>query len=686
MQSGVSSKAASNHSSHHGASPIGNTPTKPTRAASNASKVNTYIGGDPFTEGVVEKSSPAPAVSPQPKHSAKPKLFVKGGRRPSVLPTDTNKTPYANKSKHSPSQATAVRNPNDVITPIKRSGRNPSAPFRPQLRSKPAPLCSDTYRKPLVKPEIPVTRAPSKHVPAATTPRTADVIDIDAASSPPTHRHSLSKSRPHALSPSSTMATPDHRRASLPAHISRPMINPMANALKRHPDNNDVSSLKVPRRNSGLVASQPGNNVGQFTNAARTQRPCGGNPSAECSARSPKRLSRMYMQAAVPLCEPLQKRTPGVEFTLSGGDAVHVDGEKDVVSAGVPASADGVQGCLKRPRASASPDRGVVDIDDYEVPVEADDLMRRKDYAGSAEKAEKAGNAGNAGKVGNVGNAKNVASPARPGSQEATVNLTISPNATPKKKQKREVWMEIKADEQFIRRSFLNCVSNHPHLFPFAFFGLTDSDLRTLMENDIPAEDGFERQLDLNNNRINQLTVYICQRFAAYNLCKLNLSHNKLSSLPDAVSACKRLRILSVSGNGLKKLPETLGSLRQLEVLDLSHNALESLPDELGRLSRLRILCVSYNLILTLPEDMASEGSSMFALDISHNRMLGRLPECARHWTKLDNLEMDNTALKDMLVSKDLEENPAILVKSIAGRSEMDLRHRKERGKFPSPN
>lgn len=80
---------------------------------------------------------------------------------------------------------------------------------------------------------------------------------------------------------------------------------------------------------------------------------------------------------------------------------------------------------------------------------------------------------------------------------------------------------------------------------------------------------------------------------------ELDLGHNQLKELPD-MSAWIHLKTLIARGNQLKWLPN-LSSLTQLEELDLGSNQLKRLPD-LSKLSRLRGLWLQRNQLKQLPK------------------------------------------------------------------------------------
>lgn len=108
----------------------------------------------------------------------------------------------------------------------------------------------------------------------------------------------------------------------------------------------------------------------------------------------------------------------------------------------------------------------------------------------------------------------------------------------------------------------------------------------------------------------------------------LNLTGNRLSSLPDDLGRLKKLRILFCSNNDFTRLPAVLGSCpsltmvgfranriemiepgafpSRLQWLILTENRLAEIPATLGRCTGLRKLMLSGNLLSTLPVEMAA--------------------------------------------------------------------------------
>lgn len=85
----------------------------------------------------------------------------------------------------------------------------------------------------------------------------------------------------------------------------------------------------------------------------------------------------------------------------------------------------------------------------------------------------------------------------------------------------------------------------------------------------------------------------------------LNVSHNRIASLPDSIGRLTALKGLSLNDNRLTSLPDALGRLRSLQDLDISSNAITHFPESVGDLLELRNLVFFETHITTLPDSMS---------------------------------------------------------------------------------
>ncbi|XP_053989160.1 leucine-rich repeat protein 1 [Hylaeus volcanicus] len=115
----------------------------------------------------------------------------------------------------------------------------------------------------------------------------------------------------------------------------------------------------------------------------------------------------------------------------------------------------------------------------------------------------------------------------------------------------------------------------------------------------IPKELGYLQhlqELNLSQNLLNKGTnwVWLDQGPIKSNLKLLDISNNLLTTLPEQIGKLHALINLKASKNMLSYLPQSLGKLSKLKYLDLSKNNLEYMPGSTRNL-RLALLDVSEN-------------------------------------------------------------------------------------------
>jgi len=104
------------------------------------------------------------------------------------------------------------------------------------------------------------------------------------------------------------------------------------------------------------------------------------------------------------------------------------------------------------------------------------------------------------------------------------------------------------------------------------------------------------------------------------NLRNLDLSSNKIGSLPQNIGAFKMLKNLCMSKNKLTSIPEDLGKLTKLENLNLSFNLIQSVPSSFQQLKHLKEISLSHNQLTSFPLSLLNL-KQLAIVDLSYNRL-----------------------------------------------------------------
>ncbi|XP_041976425.1 protein phosphatase PHLPP-like protein isoform X2 [Aricia agestis] len=131
------------------------------------------------------------------------------------------------------------------------------------------------------------------------------------------------------------------------------------------------------------------------------------------------------------------------------------------------------------------------------------------------------------------------------------------------------------------------------------------------------------RVLRAPHNRIESLTTSV----PPINLVEIDLSHNRLTALPQWLSGCSDLTKLYACNNQLASLPDHLfcSELSSLSHLHLAHNKISNFPSMPRLRSPLKELLLHDNCIQQLPENFFSVCDRLHILNLANNR-LSRLP------------------------------------------------------------
>ena len=128
------------------------------------------------------------------------------------------------------------------------------------------------------------------------------------------------------------------------------------------------------------------------------------------------------------------------------------------------------------------------------------------------------------------------------------------------------------------------------------------------------------------------------------NIRSLDLSHNKLRTVPSYLGTCPVLKQLNFGANRLTNLPDNLGNIKKLESLILSDNHINLLPQSFANLANLRTLVLSGNVMTTFPLQVCGL-KHLELLDLSKNK-IQEIPD------GVENLQVSELNLNQNQVSK----------------------------------
>lgn len=120
--------------------------------------------------------------------------------------------------------------------------------------------------------------------------------------------------------------------------------------------------------------------------------------------------------------------------------------------------------------------------------------------------------------------------------------------------------------------------------------------------------------LNASYNRLTEIPPEVARNMLKASWGGMGLAHNRLTGLP-AEAFWKRLR---AGHNSIRAIPPAAFE-RMADYVDLSHNRIEFLPEAVARARNVRVLDLSYNRISALPD--LPQPPDIGRLDLSHNRL-----------------------------------------------------------------
>lgn len=142
---------------------------------------------------------------------------------------------------------------------------------------------------------------------------------------------------------------------------------------------------------------------------------------------------------------------------------------------------------------------------------------------------------------------------------------------------------------------------------------------------------GFIRNLNLPRNKLLGLLSFRTPQLQMNHfryITDMNLSGNKLNTLPPEIGVLKSLKTMNLAWNNIFKLPDSIGDLQSLELLDLSHNNMSVMKGNFAQLHKLEDMNLSHNMFKTVPPVLLKL-RALRILDFSFNALqhLAVLPD-----------------------------------------------------------
>ncbi len=131
--------------------------------------------------------------------------------------------------------------------------------------------------------------------------------------------------------------------------------------------------------------------------------------------------------------------------------------------------------------------------------------------------------------------------------------------------------------------------------------------------DDIREQPDSVYYIDLSKQKLKTIPeeIFLCK-----NLVYLDLKRNKIQSIPDNISGLTKLRVLNLSRNKITIVPEEIGACKELRTLILNQNPLESLCGSIGLLNNLAVLDLWGTEVDELPVEISKISENLQFLDM----------------------------------------------------------------------
>lgn len=180
-------------------------------------------------------------------------------------------------------------------------------------------------------------------------------------------------------------------------------------------------------------------------------------------------------------------------------------------------------------------------------------------------------------------------------------------------------------------------------------------------------KDGSLTKFICDWNRIQDVSPGVLSGDFVSRLQAINLSHNELTFLPrDFAHGAKDLRYLDISFNRLTSLPESITTCTSLQLLHLTHNHISELPDSIGQLTELRKLFLSYNRLKHIPKSIG-ECKKLEKVRLASNEIRFLPGSFIKLWNQPDDPYNCKGRLEELMVDRNPLVQPSITAFEMGG-------------------
>ncbi|TRY57385.1 hypothetical protein DNTS_024965 [Danionella cerebrum] len=202
-----------------------------------------------------------------------------------------------------------------------------------------------------------------------------------------------------------------------------------------------------------------------------------------------------------------------------------------------------------------------------------------------------------------------------------------------------------RALEDAVCSGMLNISGRKLRDYPGLSYDLTDTTQADLSKNrfcEIPPEVCLFAPLESLNLYHNCIKVVPEAIANLQMLTYINIGRNQLSTLPKFLFNLP-LKVLVVSNNKLLSIPDEIGKAKDLMELDISCNEIQVLPPQIGKLLALRELNIRRNCLQVLPDELSD--LPLIRLDFSCNKIT-EIPTSYRKLKQLQHIALDNNPMQ----------------------------------------